>query len=122
MELNGRLRAAEHNEYEIAFGAGGAVIEDLLGVRFGARFFQYGGEYRNQLTGRLVGQEETISSYATSSSRPRRTSGSAAASPTSATMTGRSPSSCRARRQTIAFRASVRPISAGPRRSSPAHR
>jgi outer membrane receptor protein involved in Fe transport len=65
MELNGRLRAAEHNEYEIAFGAGGPVIEDLLGVRFGARFFQYGGEYRNQLTGRLVGQEETISSYAT---------------------------------------------------------
>jgi iron complex outermembrane recepter protein len=65
MQFSGRLRAAEHDEYEIAFSAAGPVIEDLLGVRIGARFFQYGGEYTNQLTGRLVGQEETISSYAT---------------------------------------------------------
>jgi hypothetical protein len=29
----------------------------MLGVRVGGRFFKYGGEYRNQLTGKRVGQE-----------------------------------------------------------------
>jgi outer membrane receptor protein involved in Fe transport len=63
--VSGRLRGAEHDEYEAAVSVSGPIIPDVLGFRAGGRFFTYGGEYRNQLTGTLVGDEETISAYAT---------------------------------------------------------
>lgn len=63
--ISGRARAAEHNEYELAASVSGPIIPGVLGFRAGGRFFQYGGEYRNQLTGRRVGQEETQSAYLT---------------------------------------------------------
>lgn len=63
--VSGRLRAAEHDEYEAAVSLSGPIIPDILGFRAGGRFFQYGGEYTNQLTGRLVGSEETTSGYLT---------------------------------------------------------
>lgn len=68
--VSGRLRAAEHDEYEAAASISGPIAGDVLGFRAGARFFTYGGEYRNQLTGRRVGDEETISAYATLLFRP----------------------------------------------------
>jgi outer membrane receptor protein involved in Fe transport len=58
---NGRARIAENGEYELAGGISGPIIADVLGFRLGARYYTYGGEYRNQLTGRRVGQEETQS-------------------------------------------------------------
>ena len=64
ISVSGRLRAAEHNEYEVSGSVSGSVLDNMLGVRVGGRFFKYGGEYRNQLTDKRVGQEETKSAYA----------------------------------------------------------
>jgi iron complex outermembrane recepter protein len=61
---SGRLRAAQNNEYEVA-GSISGTLGDVLGFRVGGRFFKYGGEYRNQLTGKIVGDEQTTSAYAT---------------------------------------------------------
>lgn len=63
--VTGRLRAAEHDEYEIAASVSGPIAGDLLGFRLGGRYFTYGGEYVNRLTGKKVGDEETKSAYAT---------------------------------------------------------
>jgi iron complex outermembrane recepter protein len=65
----GRLRAAENNEYEVAGSVSGS-LGDILGIRVGGRYFTYGGEYRNQLTGRKVGDEKTTSAYATLTFKP----------------------------------------------------
>jgi len=62
--ISGRLRAAEHEEYEAGVSVSGPIVPEVLGFRLGGRFFTYGGEYRNQLTGKLVGQEETTSANA----------------------------------------------------------
>jgi iron complex outermembrane recepter protein len=70
LAITGRLRAAQHNEYEIAGSVSGSILEDRLGIRVGGRYFKYGGEYRNQLTGKGVGQEETKSAYATLTFKP----------------------------------------------------
>jgi outer membrane receptor protein involved in Fe transport len=63
--VSGRLRAAENEEYEAAASLSGPIIPGILGFRAGGRYFQYGGEYTNQLTNRLVGSEETTSAYLT---------------------------------------------------------
>jgi iron complex outermembrane recepter protein len=63
--VSGRLRAAQHDEYEAAVSLSGPIIPGILGFRAGGRYYTYGGEYTNQLTGRLVGDEETTSAYAT---------------------------------------------------------
>jgi iron complex outermembrane recepter protein len=60
----GRLRAAQYNEYEVAGSVSGQLLPGL-GLRAGGRFFTYGGQYINQLTGKKVGDEETKSAYAT---------------------------------------------------------
>jgi outer membrane receptor protein involved in Fe transport len=65
LTVSGRVRAAEHDEYEVAASISGQVIPDVLGFRAGGRFFTYGGEYTNQLTGKTVGDEETKSAYLT---------------------------------------------------------
>jgi outer membrane receptor protein involved in Fe transport len=62
---SGRARAAEHDEYELAGSISGPLLGEAAGFRLGARYFQYGGEYTNQLTGKKVGQEETKSAYLT---------------------------------------------------------
>jgi iron complex outermembrane recepter protein len=56
---------AEHEEYQIAGSVSGPIVADKLGFRLGGRYYTYGGEYRNQLTGRKVGQEETKSAHLT---------------------------------------------------------
>jgi iron complex outermembrane recepter protein len=68
--VTGRLRAAEHSEYEAAVNLSGPIIDDVLGFRLGGRYYRYGGEYTNQLTGRRVGQEETQSANLTLVFRP----------------------------------------------------
>lgn len=65
LTITGRVRAAEYSEYEAQAAVSGPIIDDVLGFRAGARFYTYGGQYRNQLTGKRVGQEETASAYAT---------------------------------------------------------
>jgi outer membrane receptor protein involved in Fe transport len=65
LTVSGRARAAEHDEYEVAASISGQIIPDVLGFRAGGRFFTYGGEYTNQLTGKKVGDEETQSAYLT---------------------------------------------------------
>ncbi|MFN3945139.1 MAG: TonB-dependent receptor [Allosphingosinicella sp.] len=67
---SGRARAAQHNEYEIAGSISGPIIPGVLGFRAGGRFFTYGGEYVNQLTGKKVGQEESTSAYLTLLAEP----------------------------------------------------
>jgi outer membrane receptor protein involved in Fe transport len=65
LSVSGRARAAEHDEYELAASVSGPVLGEMLGFRAGARYFTYGGEYTNQLTGKKVGDEETKSAYLT---------------------------------------------------------
>ncbi len=63
--VSGRLRAAEYKEYETAASVSGPIIPGLLGFRAGGRFYTYGGQYHNQLTGKRVGDEESQSAYLT---------------------------------------------------------
>jgi iron complex outermembrane recepter protein len=63
-------RAAEYSEADILGSISGPVLGDALGFRAGARYYTYGGQYRNQLTGRRVGQEETKSFYLTLLAEP----------------------------------------------------
>jgi iron complex outermembrane recepter protein len=63
-------RAAEYSEADILGSISGPILGDALGFRAGARYYTYGGQYRNQLTGRRVGQEETKSFYLTLLAEP----------------------------------------------------
>jgi iron complex outermembrane recepter protein len=65
LTISGRLRAAEFDEYEVAGSISGPIIPGVLGFRAGGRFYTYGGQYTNQLTGKKVGDEETQSAYLT---------------------------------------------------------
>ena len=52
-------RIAEDDEYEITAGIDIPVIPDFLSVRVDGRYYEYGGEYRNQLTGETIGDEQS---------------------------------------------------------------
>lgn len=52
---------ARHDEREVAAGMSGPLIDDQLHFRVGARYYEYGGEYTNTLTGNTMGSEETRS-------------------------------------------------------------
>lgn len=65
LTVSARGRIAEYDEYEIAGSISGQLVQDVIGVRAGGRYFTYGGQYKNQLTGKKVGQEETKSAYLT---------------------------------------------------------
>lgn len=65
LSVNGKISAAEHNEYQASGSISGPVIPGLLGFRLGGRHFEYGGQYINQLTGKKVGSEKTDSVYLT---------------------------------------------------------
>jgi outer membrane receptor protein involved in Fe transport len=70
LSVSGRLRLAKFGEKEIAGSVSGSFLDDKIGFRIGGRFFEYGGEYRNQLTGKKVGTEKTTSAYATLTFKP----------------------------------------------------
>lgn len=65
LTVSARGRIAEYDEYEIAGSISGQLVQDVIGFRAGGRYFTYGGQYTNQLTGKKVGQEETRSAYLT---------------------------------------------------------
>lgn len=62
---NLRLTAAQYGEFQVAGSVSGPIIPDVLGFRLGGRHYEYGGQYRNQLTGNKIGQERTDSVYLT---------------------------------------------------------
>ncbi|MGL5839794.1 MAG: TonB-dependent receptor [Sphingorhabdus sp.] len=70
LSVNGRLRLAKFGEKEIAGSVSGSFVDDMIGFRIGGRFFEYNGEYTNQLTGKKVGQEKTTSAYAILTFKP----------------------------------------------------
>ncbi len=70
LSVNGRLRLAKFGEKEAAGSVSGSFLDDRVGFRIGGRFFEYKGEYRNQLTGKKVGSEKTTSAYATLTFKP----------------------------------------------------
>jgi outer membrane receptor protein involved in Fe transport len=65
LTVSGRGRVAEYGEYELAGSISGPIVPDVIGFRAGARHYEYGGQYTNQLTGKKVGQEKSQSAYLT---------------------------------------------------------
>jgi iron complex outermembrane recepter protein len=65
LTVSGRARYAEHNEYEAAASISGTLIKDVLGFRAGGRIYNYDGEFRNNITGKKVGAENSKSLYLT---------------------------------------------------------
>lgn len=63
--VSGRARYAEHDEVEGSLTLSGPIIRDVLGFRAGVRYYDYGGEFRNNITGNKVGQENSKSAYVT---------------------------------------------------------
>lgn len=53
------LRAAEHEDYEVNLSSSGPLIEDKLFYFIHGRYYDYGGEYVNELDGSDVGQEQS---------------------------------------------------------------
>ena len=56
---NAKVLLARHDEREFNGSISGPLIDDQLYFRLGARYFEYGGEHVNTLTGRKMGSEET---------------------------------------------------------------
>ncbi len=59
-----RLRAAEDEEFDILGLVSGPLVEDRAYFQFGANYYKYGGEYKNNAPGdpsdgRTIGNEET---------------------------------------------------------------
>jgi outer membrane receptor protein involved in Fe transport len=53
-----RASAGNHGERRASLNIDGPIAEGLLTARFGARINNYDGEYTNQATGKLVGNEQ----------------------------------------------------------------
>lgn len=54
-------RIAEDDEYEIRGGIAAPIAPGLISARLDARYYEFGGEYTNQLTGKKVGSEQSAS-------------------------------------------------------------
>lgn len=54
------IRAASHNDYEFSASSSGPLVEDKVFYFIHGRYYDYGGEYRNELDGTKVGQEQSI--------------------------------------------------------------
>jgi iron complex outermembrane recepter protein len=65
LTVGGRLRWAQFDEREVSATVSGKILDDRLGFRVGGRYYRYGGQYTNQLSGKKVGSETTKSVYAT---------------------------------------------------------
>jgi len=57
---NVSLRAAEHDDYEVNLSASGPITEDKIFYFIHGRYYDYGGEYKNELDGTDVGQEQSF--------------------------------------------------------------
>ncbi|HYC02772.1 MAG TPA: TonB-dependent receptor [Azospirillaceae bacterium] len=56
-----KLTVAEYDELELTGNVSGPIIADKLFASLNARHFEYGGQYRNRLTGKKVGDEQSDS-------------------------------------------------------------
>lgn len=63
------ILAAQHNEYSTSMSLSGPIT-DWFGFTAGGRYYTYGGEYTNTLTGKKVGDEETKSGYLSLVAKP----------------------------------------------------
>ncbi|APG61639.1 hypothetical protein LPB140_00940 [Sphingorhabdus lutea] len=59
------VRAAEYGEKNISGSISVPLIQDVAAVRLEGRYYEYGGQHRNSLTGKKVGQEESTNVAAT---------------------------------------------------------
>ena len=60
-----RGRVAEYDEYMVSASVDVPIAPGLIAARVDGRYYTYGGQYRNSLTGRQVGQEESTNLAAT---------------------------------------------------------
>ena len=62
-EFQGQVKGlvARHDEVEFAGSVSGPILEDRLFFQLGTRYYEYGGEFQNTLTGKDVGWERTFS-------------------------------------------------------------
>lgn len=54
------LRAAQHNDYEVNLTSSGPLSDDKVFYFIHGRYYDYGGEYKNELDGTDVGQEQSF--------------------------------------------------------------
>jgi len=54
-----RARAAEYDEFNVSASLDIPIVEDIISARVDGRYYEYGGQFENSLTGNLVGQEES---------------------------------------------------------------
>jgi iron complex outermembrane recepter protein len=59
--VSGRGRVAEHNELDFGASVSGPLIKDFLSFRLGGRYYNYGGEFKNNVTGKTLGKERSES-------------------------------------------------------------
>lgn len=64
-EVSGRGRVAEHGEIDFGASVSGPLIPDLLSFRVGGRYYNYEGEFKNNVTGKTLGKESSKSVYGT---------------------------------------------------------
>ena len=60
---SGRGRLAQHGEMDLGVSVSGPLIKDFLSFRLGGRYYNYEGEFKNNVTGQTVGKEESESVY-----------------------------------------------------------
>lgn len=70
LTVSGKASIAEHDTYDLSASISAPIISDVVGISAGGRYYEYGGEYRNQLTGNKVGQEKSYSGYVTLVAKP----------------------------------------------------
>jgi iron complex outermembrane receptor protein len=58
-ENNVSLRAAQHGDFETNGSSRGPIVEDRAFYMLQARYYEFGGQYRNTIDGRKVGQEQS---------------------------------------------------------------
>jgi iron complex outermembrane recepter protein len=63
--VSGRGRIAEHGEMDLGASVSGPLIKDFLSFRLGGRYYNYEGEFKNNITGKTLGKEESESVYLT---------------------------------------------------------
>jgi iron complex outermembrane recepter protein len=62
---SGRGRLAEHGEIDVGASVSGPLIKDFLSFRIGGRYYNYEGEFKNNVTGKTLGKERSESVYLT---------------------------------------------------------
>jgi len=54
-----KVRAAEYDDYEVNLMSRGPIVEDKVFYMVQGRYYDFGGQYRNTLDGKKVGQEQS---------------------------------------------------------------